>query len=157
MKKVILSSIFIFTFLYTHVVANDKIINIDTLNTSDKQIMIFFHMNNCSYCNRMDTKTLQERNIKVSIEKSFLLVDINIDNGDKITFNNTVYRHKVFANNLDVKFFPTVLFLDKENEITYKVRGYRTIEKFQHILNYMEAKEFEQMSFFEYLETLEKE
>ena len=67
-----------------------------------------------------------------------------------ITYN---IEHQ-FAHKLEVTFFPTILFLDNENEITYTARGFRSIEKFQHILNFMKTNSFEDMSFFEYLEKI---
>ena len=152
--KYLLISLFI---LFSNLFANEQIINFDTIKKEGKQTMIFFHMNHCSYCERMKNQTLQDEDIKESIKKHFLLIDINISNQYRIIFNNKTYTTKKFTDELDVAFFPTILFLDTENEITYKARGYRTIEKFEHILNYMRTKSYEEMSFFEYLENLDKE
>ena len=154
MIKYLLISLFI---LFSNLFANEQIINFDTIKKDGKQTMIFFHMNHCSYCERMKNKTLEDKNIKKIIQKDFLFVDINISDQYTIIFNNKTYSIKEFTKEIEVEFFPTILFLDEENEIIYKARGYRTIEKFQHILNYMKTKEFEEMSFFEYLENLDKE
>ena len=143
--------------LFSNLWADEKTINLNTLKTNNKQIMVFFHMNNCGYCNRMDKQTFQDFTIKQTIEKEFLMIDINIDEEIKITLNNKTYSARDFASYYEVHFFPTVIFLDDENEISYKARGFRSVEKFQHILNFMKTKSFENMSFFEYLEEQDKE
>ncbi|MGB5868152.1 MAG: thioredoxin fold domain-containing protein [Arcobacteraceae bacterium] len=157
MKKNILFIFLSMAVLFSNALATEQNINFDKIAKNDKQIMVFFHMNNCGYCNRMDKQTLQDKYIKENIKKYFIFIDINIDDQKTILFKNKQYDSKDFANSLDVNFFPTVVFLNDEDEISYKARGFRSVEKFQQILNYMKTKSFENMSFFEYSEQKDKE
>jgi thioredoxin-related protein len=161
MKKYLLYIFLSFNLLSSPALGDSTILNIDNVIQNilkeKKQTMIFFHMNNCGYCKRMEKETLQNKEIKNIIKQKFGFIDINVDDTNILQFNNKNYSGKQFSNLLDVNFFPTVIFLDNDNEITYKARGYRTIEKFKYILNYMKFKEFENMSFFDYLEHQDKE
>lgn len=150
MNKIVF--IVIINFFISNLFADNKIINFDLINNQEKQTIVFLHMNNCGYCNRMKQITLQDEKIKKTIKESFSFVSINIDESDSIHFNNKIYKNRDFAYSLEVSFFPTILFLDSENEVIYTARGFRSIEKLQHILNFMRTNAFEDMSFFEYLE-----
>jgi len=151
-KLLLLLTLFFISNLY----AENKNINFDLIDDKSKQRIVFFHMNNCGYCNRMKKITLKDVKIQKTIQTNFTFISINIDELDTIIFNNKTYTNRDFAHNLEVSFYPTVLFLDSENEIVYKARGFRSTEKFQYILNFMITKSFEEMSFFEYLEKTKK-
>lgn len=119
---------------------------------TQKHTMIFFHITHCSYCEKIQAKTFQKIHIKESISKNFNLLDINVDDKDIVLFHGKKYTKKKFAKELDVNFFPTVLFLSAKGEINYRVKGYRDIEQFQYILNYIITRAYQEMSFFDYLE-----
>ena len=98
----------------------------------------------------MENKTFQDKKVKKLIGDSFIFVDINIDDNEKVLFNGISYSKKDFAHSLDVDFYPTVVFLDKNAEITYTARGYRKIMKFKKILKYIQTQSFEKVDFFDY-------
>lgn len=156
MKKKLILYLFLSSFFTVHLTANQSMINMNTLlsqsSKDNKYIMVFFHINNCIYCKRMESKTLQNEVIKNTIKKDFIFLDVNTDETDKIIIKNKRYSTKEFANKHDVHFFPTVLFIDSENEVIYKARGYRDILTFKKILTYISSNMFEEMSFFEYSE-----
>jgi len=133
--------------------ANNITINLDVMKKSPKLTMLFFHMNHCGYCERMEKKTIQNSDIQKLIKQNFTLIDLNVDEQNSVIFNNKTYTNKKFSVIQDVDFFPTVLFLDENNEIIYKAQGHRTVEKFKLILQFIQDKEFEEMSFFEYYES----
>jgi len=145
---------FIFIFITISLNADNKVVNINTLiqtaNKDNKQVITFFHMTHCGYCKRMENKTFNNTKIKSFINKHFTFIDINIDDKEKIFFDNKQYTKKDFATYLDIDFFPTVIFFDKDAEITYTARGYRSIKKFQKILEFIESKSFESMDFFDF-------
>jgi len=134
--------------------ANQEVININKIiqnaSITKKQVMVFLHMDYCPYCQRMKYKTFKDTNIKKFIDKHFKFVDINIDKDGKVIFNGITYSKKDFSYSFDVDFFPTVLFFDKSYEITYTVRGYREIEKFNKILEYIQTKSYDKLDFFDY-------
>jgi len=150
-KKLLL----IFLFLSNSLLfADHSIINIDELTNkiqkNDKHIIVFFHMNYCPYCTRMEKRTLADQTIKKMIGKDFIFTHINIDQQSKIIFENKTYSTKEYADYLDIDFFPTTLFYDKEKEIVYTARGYRKIKKFKRILDFIKTKSYENIDFFDY-------
>ncbi len=98
----------------------------------------------------MENKTFQDKIVKQLINDNFNFIDINIDHNEKVLFNDILYSKKEFADSFDIDFFPTVLFLDENAEITYTARGYRRITEFKKILNYIHTKSFEEIDFFDY-------
>ena len=109
-------------------------------------------MSHCGYCERMEKRTFQDDDIKATIEKSFVFIDINIDESSKVLFNNTEYSNKEFVDYFDVDLFPSVLFFDKNREVIYTSRGYRKIKKFRKILKYIKTKSYKKVDFFDYKE-----
>ena len=123
---------------------------INDASKNKKQVMIFFHMTHCGYCERMKNRTLTNPQVKSYIDKHFVFIDINIDDKEKVLFKNISYSKKDFADDLDIDLFPTVVFFDEDAEITYTARGYRKIKKFQKVLEFIHTKSFETIDFFDY-------
>lgn len=146
--------ILIISVFATSLSANTQQVNINTIidnaSAQNKQVAVYFHMNNCGYCSRMDNRTLENQDVRRKLEKSFVLVDVKIDDNQTIVFNKTSYSKKDFATSVDVDFFPTVLFFDKDYYVTYTVRGYRDSKKFKEILEFIETRSYESMAFFDY-------
>lgn len=143
----------LFAFI-TSLSANVQPINLNTVidnaTKEDKQVAVYFHMSHCGYCTRMGNKTFQDPDVIKQLEKSFVVVDAKIEDTQTIVFDGKSYSKKDFASSVDVDFYPTVLFFDKEYYVTYMVRGYRDSEKFQEILKFIETKSYESMDFFDY-------
>ena len=140
--------------LFSQLEAKDYPLNInnliDTATNQNKQILIFFHMDHCGYCKRMEKRVFKNTEIQNNLKKNFLFVDINIDDKGTVYFNKKTYSKRDFAHSVDVDFFPTVLFLDENYDITYTVRGYRDREKFKKILQFIQSKSYETIDFFDY-------
>jgi len=141
--------------------ANTQEINlnsvIDKATKENKQVAVYFHMNHCGYCKRMGNRTFKDPNVVKKLEKSFVVVDANIDDSQTIVFDKISYSKKDFANSIDVDFYPTVLFFDKEYYVTYTVRGYRDSKKFREILEFIATKSYESMDFFDYERQIKEE
>ena len=106
----------------------------------------------------MERRTLRNYDIEETLQKEFIYLDINIDDSEKIIFNNIHYTKKEFANNVDVDFYPTVLFFDSNYDVVYTARGYRDITKFKKILQFITTKSYERIDFFDFkTQKLEKE
>ena len=124
---------------------------IDAAIKQNKNVAVFFYMDNCGYCKRMKNTTFQDETVKKMIKKDFILIAINISqNNNIILFNDKSYSNHQFAKKLDVTFYPTVLFFDKNASVIYKVRGYRNSEKFQEILKFIQSNSYEWMDFFDF-------
>ena len=154
MKNRFLVLCFLLTIICLEINASNNLLNINhTINNAvknNKQVMFFFHMSHCGYCSRMNNRILKNPVIKSYINKNFVLIDINIDDNEKIVFENVSYSKTDFANTLDIDFFPTVIFFDENADVTYMSRGYRKIQKFKKILTFIKTKSYENIDFFDY-------
>ena len=137
---------------------NNDDFNIDKLSVQatkeNKVVMIYFHMKYCPYCKRMNKKTINAKNIKKQLSKYFIVPDININNNGIITHKNFQGSKKDFAKKLGISLYPTVVFIDNNN-VVYKVRGYRNKNKFVEILKFITSKSYKEMDFEDFLVELE--
>lgn len=144
--------------------ADNKTINIDILSKQaikeQKHLLLFFHKFGCSFCEKMIDTTLDNEKIEARIEKYFIFVDIGIDDEGTIIhkdFNGTKHDYAKF---LEISFYPTVGFVDKENKIVHGVIGYRDTENFLIQLKYIDSMSYKTMeyeAFKTYLDFLEDE
>lgn len=151
---------YIFIFLFSFSIAEDKIINIDNFSTQakneTKHTILYFHMTHCPYCKRMKKFVFNNKDIKKDIEKDFLFVDINIDESEEIViYKDFKDTKKQFAHELHVSFYPTIVFIDENNNIAYVLKGYRSKNTFEDMLKYIKMKRYIDMDFSEYLDELE--
>ncbi|VAY87092.1 Thioredoxin [hydrothermal vent metagenome] len=131
------------------VVANtldiDKLL---TKNTTNKPLLIFFHMDYCLYCLKMKNITLKNHKITTKIKKSFIFVYLNVDHVKKVKYKNTIVSNKSFLKKFDINLYPTVIFVSPEDDLLYTARGFRNSEKFLKILKFIETKSYEDLDFY---------
>jgi thioredoxin-related protein len=120
---------------------------------SGKHVMLFMHLNGCPYC----YKTVEE-NIKNSpytdfIKENFAVIAINIQGDREVAFNEeTTMKEKDLAKMLKVRFTPTVIFLNSANQVVLRLNGYRTRSAFNHALEFVKQKGYEQMTLAQFIE-----
>ena len=149
-----LKIIFLFlTFsIYSYAASSD--INIDKLtqqaNKENKHVLVFFHMDYCPYCEKMIDESFEDKKIKAQLKKDFIIVDVNINDDENIIYNDFKGDKSEFSKEMDISFYPTILFLDNENYVAYTLRGYREKDVFQRVLKFIKTKSYEDMDFSEY-------
>ncbi|MDH3353795.1 MAG: thioredoxin fold domain-containing protein, partial [Chromatiales bacterium] len=127
--------------------------DVDEAAEAGRHVMLFMHLNGCPYC----YKTLEE-NIKNSpytdfIKKNFDVIAINIQGDREIAFNDEVtLKEKELAEMLNVRFTPTILFLNGDNQLVLRLNGYRTRSAFKHALDFVKQKAYEQTTLTQYIE-----
>ncbi|MCK5854530.1 MAG: thioredoxin fold domain-containing protein [Sulfurovaceae bacterium] len=115
-----------------------------------KHVMLFLHKNYCGYCENMFLH-LDETNISKSIEKNFILLDINRDEEDEsVSYQGYTGTNIEFLKELGVDFYPALVFIDGNNKIIFDVSGYRTPKKILSILNYVSSNSYTDMSLEEF-------
>lgn len=128
--------------------------DVDEAAEAGKHVMLFMHLNGCPYC----FKTVEE-NIKNSpytdfIKKNFDVIAINIQGDREIAFNEVeTLKEKALAKMLNVRFTPTVIFLDSNNQQVLRLNGYRTRSAFKHALDFVKSKAYQQTTLVEYIAT----
>lgn len=134
----------------------EGIISIDKISKEEatvekKHILVFFHMTHCPYCMRMIKNAFSDKVAKEKMEKNFIFLDINIDDAGTIKYKEFSGNKKEFSKNLAIGYYPTVIFIDKNNEIVYAMKGYRKTETFNQILDYVSTKAYLETDFAGYL------
>lgn len=123
----------------------------------NKHLLLFFHKYGCAFCGKMIESTLDDEGIEEIIDKYFILVDIGIDDEGSIIhrdFNGSKHR---YAKSLEIGFYPTVGFVDGNNSIVYGAIGYRDIETFTILLQYIYTNAYKVMEWEDFKSKVEFE
>jgi len=118
-------------------------------NRTDKPIIIFMHKDGCGFCERM-IFDMEEKNISQKLKDNFILVDINRDSDETISFEGYEGSNRAFLKKLGIDLYPTIVFIDGNGKGLYSIVGYRNPKKFMTILNYISSKEYKKMTFEEF-------
>ena len=136
-------------------------IDIDKLSLQakkeNKHILLFFHKDGCSFCEKMIYETLDDDSIEEVIEQYFIFVDIGIDDEGSILHRDFIGSKHSYAKSLEIGFYPTVGFVDANNSIVYGVIGYRDIETFSLLLQYIYSDEYKLMEWEDFKSKIEFE
>ncbi len=151
--------IFLFVFILSFPLFGlDVDFNIDKIssdaNKTKKHIMLFLHKDNCGYCERMSFN-LDDKNITKAIKKDFILLDINRDDDEKVSYQGFNGTNSEFMKALGIDFYPSIIFIDGSNDkIIYGISGYRDTEKLMIILDYINSKSYKKMNLEEFKDEL---
>ena len=118
-------------------------------NRTNKPIMLFLHKDGCGFCEKM-IFDLEDENLSKIINKNFILVDINRDDDETISFQGYEGTNKEFLNKLGVHLYPTIAFIDNNGTFIYNTIGYRNPKKFITILNYISSNAYKTITLEEF-------
>ncbi len=137
----------------------EGVVDIDQIaneaKSEKKHVMLFFHMTHCPYCIRMIDNAFSDKVAKQKMHKDYIFVDVNVDDSDTIKYKEFQGSKKDFSKNLNISFYPTVVFIDDKSEIVYALKGYRDTSTFNLILDYIQTKAYLETDFAGYLTDLE--
>jgi thioredoxin-related protein len=103
-----------------------------------KRIMLYFHLNNCPYCKAVLDENFYQGANKKTIQKNFSVIGVNIRGDRQISLNkNEEISERDLARKLKVLYTPTVLIMDKNGKLIFRMNGYRDPVAFANILDYV--------------------
>ena len=107
---------------------------------SGKQLLLLFHQDGCPYCEKLLKVNFTQAEIVTKAQADFDVIEINMW-GDReiIGLSGEPMSEKLFAQQLQVQFTPTLIFLDQDAHITFRANGYYPPEKFLRLLNYLSS------------------
>ncbi|MEP7321628.1 MAG: DUF255 domain-containing protein [Saprospiraceae bacterium] len=115
---------------------------------SPKKIMVDLYRDNCGWCKKMDLSTFQNEYISHFMNENFYPIRFNAEDKKNITFNDNLFKfdksgfHELaIALSLGDLGFPTLVFLDEENQIIQAIPGYKTVDELERIM-YFFANDF---------------
>jgi thioredoxin-related protein len=87
------------------------------------------------------------------IKDNFDVVAINIRGNKEVALNeDLIMTEAEVRDHFKVNFTPTIVFLDQSNKLVYKVNGYRSVENFKHILNFVKNRAYQNTTLAEFIQ-----
>jgi len=117
--------------------------DVDEAAAEGRHVMLFMHLNACPYCYKMVEENIKHAPYTDFIRERFDVIALNIRGDREVAFNEEVtLTEKELAARLNVVYTPTVVFLDHSNRVVARVNGYRSVEDFRHVLDYVNDKAY---------------
>lgn len=119
---------------------------------SGKHMLVFADLKGCPYCAKMIKDNFmafeKDGGNREFIQKNFDNIHINIKGSRDVAFNkDTDVTEIELAQALQVKYTPTLLFMDAKNKVVMRVNGYRSSREFKQVLHYVKEKAYEKTDF----------
>lgn len=122
--------------------------------SAGRHVMLFLDMNGCPYCYKMAKENLDEAPYRDWLQAHFDVIAINVRGDREVAIDPvTTLTEKALAEQLGVRYTPTVIFLNQDNEPVARVNGYRNVTEFKQVLDYVAEKAYQSQTLAEYLET----
>ena len=118
-----------------------------------KHVMLYMYTNGCPYCHKMIEENLKHAPYTEFVKANFDVIALNILGDREIAFNEQVsLTEKALANKLRVRYTPTIVFLDQQNKMVARINGYRSVEDFKHVLDYVQQQAYRSTSLADYID-----
>lgn len=128
--------------------------DVDEATEEGKHVLLFFQLNGCPYCDRMLTEIFETDPHMGYIQEHFDVIAINVRGDRDIAFNEEIsVTEKELSEMLKVRATPGIMFLNSDNKPVVRVDGYRSPERFKHILEFVSSKEYENQQLASYLDS----
>lgn len=127
--------------------------DVDEAAGEGKHVILFLEMNGCPYCYKMLEENFKGAPYKDFIQENFEVIALNVRGDREVALNEvTSLNEKQLAEQLGVRYTPTVVFLNADNEPVARVNGYRNVDDFKQVLDYVASKSYEEQSLADYLD-----
>lgn len=114
--------------------------------TEPRKMLVDVYTEWCNWCKRMDTTTLDEPDIVRYINTHFYPVRLNAEARRELTYQGKSYKfhsrgqkgyHELAARLLRGRLsYPSIVFLDEQQEVIQSVVGFKTPDQFRAITTY---------------------
>ena len=117
----------------------------------DKHLLLFFHVAGCPYCKKMlEDNFISGDNAKF-VQENFDAIEIDLKGAKEIAFNKKMTVTETdLGKALQVKYTPTLLFMNANNKVVARVNGYRSPREFKHVLDFVKSKAYKTMGLARY-------
>lgn len=126
--------------------------DVEEAGEEGKQLILFFQLNGCSYCDRMLEEVFETEPYTSYVQQHFDVISVNVRGDREIVFNEEVtVSEKELSEILKVRATPAILFLNEDNKTVVRVNGYRSPERFKHVLDFVATKSYRSTNLTDYL------
>ena len=117
-----------------------------------KHLIIFFHLENCPYCNKMAYENFNDSPYIDFLKDNFDVVLMNVNGSLEVTMTDgEIVTEKEFADRLQVYATPGLLFFNGDGEQVLHLGGYRPHKQFEPVLQYVASRSYEEEALGDYL------
>lgn len=111
----------------------------------NKRVVVDVYTDWCGWCKKMDAEAYSNSEVKKLLEDNFILVKLNAEGKNKLTYNGKQYTEEELSYYFEVFSFPTTIFLEPDGKlITFSydsypmknVPGYIKTDEFKKLLIY---------------------
>ena len=118
-----------------------------------KHAILFFDSPGCPYCYKMIEENFKYSWYSGFIQDNFNTIAINIHGDREVAFSKDLHpTEKELARLLNIRFTPTMSFLDSNNKTVLRTDGYRSVEDFKYLLDFVHEKAYLNSDLATYLE-----
>ncbi len=126
--------------------------DVDEANDAGKHVLLFMEMNGCPYCFKMIEENFKDAPYKAFIRDNFDVIAFNVKGDREVALSaETSATEKEIAVTLGVTYTPMLIFLNSDNKPVVRVNGYRNVDDFKVVLNYVQQKAYESGSLTDYV------
>ena len=117
----------------------------------NKRLLLYIGQDGCPYCRELMQNNFSQKDIVDYTQRHFDALAINMwGDVEVIDFSGSTLTEKQFAEQLKVKYTPTLLFFDEKGEVVLRVNGYFPPHQLKAALQYVAEKREGKQSFREY-------
>ncbi len=126
--------------------------DVEEASDEGKHLMLYMHLSGCPYCYKMVEEGFKNTDNTQIIKDNFEVVAINIRGNKEVSLSEDLTMTEAeVRNHYKVNFTPTIVFLDQDNKLVYKVNGYRSPEYFKHVLNFVKDKSYQETTLAQFI------
>ncbi len=118
---------------------------------SGKKVLIDVYTDWCGWCKKMDANTYSDAKVQESLEKNYVLVKLNAEGNEKITYDGKPISPAEFSQGMGVNGYPATLFLQSDGKPITIFPGYAEAKMFIHVLNFIGEDQYQKKKFADYL------
>lgn len=116
-----------------------------------KHLILFMEAEGCPYCHKMIEENFANAPYRPFIQEHFDVVALNIRGSLQVEVSEDLsLTEQELAEHFRVRFTPTLVFLDETNAPVARVSGYRNVEDFKVVLDFVQERAYRSMSLNEY-------
>jgi thioredoxin-related protein len=127
--------------------------DVDEAADSDKHVILFLEMNGCPYCYKMIEENFKGSDYSDWLQEHFDVIALNVRGDREVALDaETSMTEKELAEHVGVRYTPTMLFLNRDNETVARVSGYRNVQELKQVLDYVAAQAYADQTLADYLD-----
>ena len=118
---------------------------------SGKKVLIDVYTDWCGWCKKMDANTYSDKSIKEYLDKNFVIIKLNAEGNEKISYAGQSISPAAFAQGMGVDGYPATVFLKSNGDPITLLPGYAEADRFIYVLSFIAENHYEKKKFTDYL------